>query len=150
MNRIVWAAIQTLAARSLGSRRPPVKALNPWTQGFLNKLDNLKFLAYVDEDGYPVLIPAIQAQCLNNGEVVFTPSVYTEELSRIPTGCSLAVFCLALTMEDVLVRGTYQGIRRVGGFGAGVISVDYVYNPMPPVPGQVYPPAKVQAVTRFQ
>jgi hypothetical protein len=61
----------------------------------------------------------------------------------------LAVFSMALTMEDVLLRGTYLGIRRVGGVRAGVVEVDWVYNPMPPVPGQVYPPVELKPVVEF-
>ena len=30
------------------------------------------------------------------------------------------VFCLSLKMEDVLVRGPYQGARRFGGVRCGV------------------------------
>jgi hypothetical protein len=56
---------------------------------------------------------------------------------------------MALTMEDVLLRGKYQGIRRVGGIKAGVVEVDWVYNPMPPVPGQVYPPIGIRTITEY-
>jgi len=35
-------------------------------RGFLNKLDNLKFLCYIGADGYPVLIPAIQTQRMDD------------------------------------------------------------------------------------
>ena len=47
--------------------------------------------------------------------MLFSTSVYTDELKAIPAGIPMAVFGMALTMEDVLLRGTYQGIRRVGG-----------------------------------
>jgi hypothetical protein len=29
------------------------------------------------------------------------------------------------------------------------VKVDWVYNPMPPKPQQIYPPVKVEAVTDF-
>jgi hypothetical protein len=149
MNRIIFAAVQTMLARTLG-RKPGRKAiLNGWTRGFLDKIDNLKFLSYVGADGYPLLIPAIQTQSLDKQHVLFSTLVYTDELEAIPAGADLAVFSMALTMEDVLLRGTYQGIRRVGGIKAGVMEVDWVYNPMPPVPGQVYPPVSLKAVTEF-
>ena len=149
MNQIIFAAVQTMLARTLG-RKPGKKAvLNGWTGAFLNKIDNLKFLSYIGADGYPVIIPAIQAQSLDAQHVLFSPSVYPDELAAIPAGVPLAVFGMALTMEDVLLRGTYQGIRRVGGLRAGVLEVEWVYNPMPPVPGQVYPPVPLQAVTQF-
>ena len=149
MNRIILAAVQTMLARGLGRKPGGTHVFNPWTRGFLNKLDNLKFLSYVGEDGYPVIIPAIQIQCLDAGHLVFSASVYSEELLRIPAGASLAAFGLALTMEDVLTRGTFLGFRRMAGVRVGVLQVDWVYNPMPPVPGQVYPAQPLAAVREF-
>ncbi len=149
MNAIILAAVRTMIARSLGRKQGRVNALNPWTQAFLNKLDNLKFLAYVGEDGYPALIPAIQAQSLDVQHLLFSTAVYKDDLEAILPGASLAVFGMALTMEDVLLRGTYQGIRRVGGIRSGVLEVDWVYNAMPPVPGQIYPPVEIKAVSEF-
>ena len=109
----------------------------------------LKFLSYVGEDSYPVIIPAIQTQCLGSQHVLFSTSVYTDELETIPAGADLAVFSMALTMEDVLLRGKYLGLRRVGGVKTGVVEVDWVYNPMPPVPGQIYPPIGIRPVIEY-
>jgi hypothetical protein len=81
--------------------------------------------------------------------VLFSTSVYPDELMAIPKGAPLAVFNMALTMEDVLLRGRYQGIKRMGGVKAGVVEVDWVYNPMPPVTGQIYPPVELKAVKDF-
>jgi hypothetical protein len=149
MNRIIVAAVQSMLGRTLGRKSGEPAVLNGWTRAFLNKLDNLKFLAYVGGDGYPVLIPAIQAQSLDARHILFSTSVYRPQLEAIPVGASLAVFGMALTMEDVLLRGTYEGVRRVGGIRAGVVAVDWVYNSMPPVPGQVYPPIEVEPITEF-
>jgi hypothetical protein len=52
-------------------------------------------------------------------------------------------------MEDVLLRGVYQGMQNVGGIKQGVIRITYVYNPMPPVPGQVYPPLPLRQVEQY-
>ncbi len=149
MNRIVFAAMQTMLARALGRKQEQPQALNDWTQGLLNKLDSLKFLAYVDEDGFPALIPVIQTQCLDAGHLVFSSGVYGEELAAIPAGAELAVFGMALSMEDVLMRGRYLGMKRMGGVKVGVVEVNWVYNSMPPVPGQVYPPQKLEAVMEY-
>ena len=148
INRIVLAAVQTMMARTLARRSEGAEIFNASTRAFLNKLDNLKFLAYVGEDGYPVIIPAVQTQCLNAWQLAFSTSVYSEELEVIPEGTSLAAFGLALTMEDVLLRGVYRGIQRRGGVRVGLLDVDWVYNPMPPVPGQVYPATALEAVTQ--
>ena len=149
MNRIIFAAIQTMLARTLGHKPGKDEAINPWTRLFLNKLDNLKFVAWVGVDGYPAIIPAIQSQSLDRQHILFSTSVYADELKAIPTGADVAVFSMALTMEDVLLRGKYLGIRRLAGIKAGVVKVDWVYNPMPPVPGQIYPPVKLQTVEKF-
>jgi hypothetical protein len=149
MNRIIFAAVRTMLARKLGRKPGTQSVLNTWTRAFLDKIDNLKFLCYVDADGYPVLIPAIQTQSLDNQHVLFSTSVYADELAALPAGVPLAVFSMALTMEDVLLRGTYLGIRRVGGVRAGLVQVDWVYNPMPPVPGQIYPPVQLKQVVAF-
>jgi hypothetical protein len=149
MNRIIVAAVQTMLGRTLGRKSSQPAILNSWTRAFLNKLDNLKFLAYVGSDGYPALIPAIQAQSLDARHILFSTSVYQAELEAIPPGASLAVFGMALTMEDVLLRGTYAGLQRVGGIRAGVVEVDWVYNSMPPVPGQVFPEVEINPVKDF-
>lgn len=149
MGRVVFAAIQTILARSLGRKRGIQPVINPWTEKFLNQLDCLKFLAYVGPDGYPEIIPAIQAQTLDSEHILFSTSVYRDELERIPDGADLCVFGMGLTMEDVLLRGKYQGIRRIGGVKSGLVQVDWVYNPMPPVPGQIYPPVELEAVKDF-
>ncbi len=149
MNKIILAAIQTMLARTLSreSLKPPV--INSWTRLFLDKIDNLKFLSFIGEDGYPAIIPAIQGQCLDAGHVLFSTSVYSNELQQIPVGAPLAVFGMALTMEDVLLRGKFLGFRRIAGIKTGVVAVDWVYNPMPPVAGQVYPPVELKPITRF-
>jgi hypothetical protein len=149
MNRIIFAAIQTMLARILGRKPGIEEVLNSWTRLFLDKLDNLKFIAWVGVDGYPVIIPAIQTQRLDKQHILFSTTVYADELKAIPTGADLAVFSMALTMEDVLLRGKYLGMNRLAGIKAGVVKVDWVYNPMPPVPGQIYPPVKLQAVEKF-
>jgi hypothetical protein len=149
MNQVIFAAVQTMLARTLGRKPGKQPVLNEWTRAFLDKLDNLKFLSYVGADGYPVIIPAIQTQSLDTQHILFSTSVYTDELESIPPGSDLSVFSMALTMEDVLLRGNYLGIRRVAGIRVGVVQADWVYNPMPPVPGQVYPPVKMKAITEF-
>ena len=149
MNRIIIAAIQTMLARTLSRKPGKEEVLNPWTRAFLDKLDNLKFITWVGVDGYPAIIPAIQAQSLDQQHILFSTSVYTDELKAIPTGADVAVFSMALTMEDVLLRGKYLGMRRLAGIKAGLVEVNWVYNPMPPVPGQIYPPVMLQAVEKY-
>ena len=155
MGRIVAAAVQTMIARAMQKQKPgfcekpgfSASPLNSWTRGLFNKLDNLKFLAYVGADGYPVIIPIIQAQAADRRHVIFSLGAFGDELAAIPAGATVAVFGLALSMEDVLLRGQFQGVRRITGIPCGVIGVDWVYNPMPPAPGQIFPPVALTPIT---
>jgi len=147
MGRVVAASLQTMAARAV--RRPAGEAMNTWTRALLNKLGNLKFLATVDGDGYPCIVPVIQAQAAGAGEVFFAASVFGEDLKAIPRGVPAALLGMSLRMEDVLLRGEYRGLRRVAGQRCGVLQVDWVYNPMPPTPQQVYPPLPLEQVTSW-
>ena len=149
MGRIVAAAIQTLLARTLSSKRPAHEVLNLWTRGLMNELDNLKFLAYVGADGHPLVIPAIQAQAADAERIVFSLGAYGEELAALPKGAEVAVFGMSLDMEDVLMRGEFEGAKRMAGVRCGSIRVNWVYNPMPPKPQQIYPPLALEAVTAF-
>ena len=114
-NRIIFAAIRTMLARTLGRKTEKQPVLNGWTRAFLDKIDNLTFLSYIGADGYPAIIPAIQAQSLDGQYVILSTSVYADKLQAIPAGAPMAVFSLAQTMEDVLLRGSYQGIAGSAG-----------------------------------
>jgi hypothetical protein len=149
MSRIVVAALQTMVARTLSRERSRKQALNLWTRQLMNKLDNLKYLAYVGADGYPLIVPLIQAQAADGEHVIFSLTAYKDELGAIPQGTSVAIFGMSLSMEDVLMRGDFLGVGRVGGVRCGRVRVNWVYNSMPPKPGQIYPQVDVEPVTAF-
>ena len=52
-------------------------------------------------------------------------------------------------MEDILLWGEYLGIQNVGCYKQGLVKITHVNNPMPPVPGQVYPELPMQEVEQF-
>ncbi len=109
-------------------------AMNAWTQAFISKIGNLKFASYIGLDGYPRIIPQLAAVAAGGGRIYLPGVEHGEELAEIPEGTSVAFFTMALSMEDVLVRGRFT--RRGSG---GIIDVDWVYNSMPPVAEQIYP-----------
>ena len=149
MGKIIFGAVLTMLGRLLGKKRADAKTLSPWALSFLNTLDNLKFLAYVEKDGYPLVIPVIQTQALDRGRLIFAGLPFSDEMSMIPQGVPLAVYGMSLKMEAVLMRGKYMGMRKKAGIPFGEVEVDWVYNAMPPVPQQIYPPVKVEKVTYF-
>lgn len=109
--------------------------LNPWTRAFIRKTGNLKFLSYVAEDGFPRIVPQLAATCPDGRSILLPGAEFPADLARIPAGAAAALFAMSLDMEDVLVRGRFEPRRR-----GGVIRVDWVYNSMPPVAEQIYPP----------
>lgn len=149
MGRVIIGAVLTILARSLAKKRVNREVLNPWVRGLLNKLDNLKFLGYIAEDGFPVVLPAIQAQAWDQERVIFSIAGSGDQIKDIPVGIPMAVFGMSFDMEDVLLRGTYSGIRRISGIPCGVVEIDWVYNAMPPKPQQIYPPVPLKTITDF-
>ncbi len=147
MGKVISAAVATMAARILGKKDKKATAINTWGQNLLNKVDNLKFLGYVDGDGYPQIIPVVQLQVLDANHLIFALGAYGEEIKAIPQGAQVAMLGMSFDMEDVVTRGTYLGIQRVGGVKCGVLEVEWVYNPMPPAPGQIYPKLELQEIS---
>lgn len=132
-----------------GKGRSDESVMNNWTESFFNRLDTLVFLSYIGDDGYPQLIPILQCQTADSGRLAFHRGAYADELSALQPGQQVAVFALSLSMEDVLVRGTFQGFSRHRGFTLGTVDVDWVYNSMPPLPGQIYPPQPIEEIRNF-
>jgi hypothetical protein len=149
MSSIVSAAIKTMIARNISRGGGEKQVLNLWTRQLFNKLDNLKFIAFIDDNGYPLIIPVIQAQARNQEQILFSTSAFGKELDSIPQGSTVAMFGLSLAMEDVLLRGQYLGVRRVGGIKSGVVQIQWVYNSMPPTPGQIYPEVELKPIKFF-
>lgn len=149
MGGIIFGAVLTMFNRLTSPKPAQTSALSSWAFNFMNTLDNLKFLSYVDKDGYPVIIPAIQTQALTRSRLVFAGLPFSDELAVIPSGIPLAVYGMSLKMESVLMRGKYLGMRKRLGLPFGEVELDWVYNAMPPVPGQIYPPIQVEKVTNF-
>ena len=83
---VIQSAVKTIVARKLSPGRGGKDALNPWIHKFIGKLDNLKFLTYVGADGYPVIIPVIQAQTAGNGQLVFSPGHLAMSYGGSPPG----------------------------------------------------------------
>jgi hypothetical protein len=74
-------------------------------------------------------------------------SAYGDELKEIPEGATVAVFAVNFSMEDCLVRGVFS--RKSGPLPLAVVDIDWVYNSMPPNPGQIYPELPLEAVREF-
>ena len=100
------------------------RILKPFAEDLFNQLDSLKFLAYVGSDNFPVIVPVIQCQAADSGRLAFYPMAFKNELLRVPRETMVAVFGLTMKMEDVLIRGVFQGFKRIMGLKLGTIDID--------------------------
>ncbi len=148
MGDIITGALLTRFSKG-GAKKKGETVLRPWAEGLFNRMDALKFLTYVGVDGFPVIIPLIQCQAAGSGRLAFAPSAYRNELASVPPGSTVAVFGITFDMEDVLVRGVFNGYSRFRGVRLGTVDIDWVYNPMPPKQGQVYPAVELRPVAEF-
>ncbi len=141
------ASASGLVAR--GHRGAQAQAMKPWAQRLLARPDTLKFLAHIDDDGFPVIIPAMAAAPAGSQRLMLAATAYADEVDRIGRDTRVAVFGLNLKMESVLVRGRLARSLRAGPAGVGLLEVDWVYNSMPPQQGQVYPMPPLEPVREF-
>lgn len=149
LGKIITSALLTKAAKGGARSAGGEVVLTPFADALFSRLDSLKFLSYIADDGFPRIIPLLQCQSVNRRSLVFNPGAYGDELALIPARSRVAVFGLTLQMEDVLVRGVFNGYSRKRGVRLGMIDVDWVYNSLPPASGQVYPRPALAPVRHF-
>lgn len=149
MPRIVLSAMLTKFAKSSARTGQAERVLTPFAEQLFNQLGSLKFLAYLGPGGYPNIIPVIQCQAADSRTLAFSALAFKEELNRISSGTEVAIFGLTMGMEDVLVRGTFQGFKRYKFVKLGTVGIDWVYNSMPPGHGQIYPEVPLKAIVDF-
>lgn len=137
--------IRAAAAKGRLSGKKDARVMRHFAVKLFNGPLNPKFLSFVREDGYPVLVPVLQAQAAGTDRVVFTAKPYADLVSGLEKGARVAVLGLTLQLESVLVKGTFSGFKG----GIGYVDVDRVYNPMPPVTGYIYPETPYAPVTDF-
>jgi hypothetical protein len=150
MSKIVPAAMVTKLVKGGAKTGINDRILKPFAESLFNQLDSLKFIAYIGNDGFPVIVPLIQCQAADSRRLAFSPLAYKNELRKIPVGKQVAVFGITMAMEDVLVRGTFLGFKKYRFMKTGIIDIEWVYNSMPPAHGQIYPEVELKPVLDFK
>ena len=118
---------------------------SPFVKKLFNGLGNPKFVGFVNDEGYPAVVPAVQAQAVGRDRVVFTASPYKSLFDGLKKGARVAVMAISMEMESALVKGTFSGFKN----GIGYVDVDRVYNSMPPISGYSYPKEDYKEVVKF-
>lgn len=146
MGAIVKSALLTKLSKASARSKPETHALKAFAVRLFNQLDSLSFLAFPGSDGFPEIVPLFQAQAADSGRIAFHCGAFREKIAQIPRGAHAAVFCVSMQMEDVLVRGVYNGTSRVRGMRLGTLDVNWVYNSLPSAHGQIYPEVPLEPV----
>lgn len=146
---IIPSALLTKMAKGSAAKDHEERVLSFFGEALFNRLDSLSFLSFIGRDGFPVIIPVIQCQAADASRLAFHLGAFSTELSGLEPGMTVSVFGLTMQMEDVLVRGTFNGYNRYRGIKLGTLDIDWVYNSMPPNHGQIYPPVPLEAVVNF-
>lgn len=146
---IVQSTLLTKLAKGGSAKGSADRVLSCFGEKLFNGLDSIKFLSFIGDDGFPVIIPAIQCQAADSSRLAFHPGAFGDELNMLKPGMKIAMFGLTMQMEDVLVRGIFSGYSRYRGINLGALDIDWVYNSMPPNHGQIYPPVPLKRVVNF-
>lgn len=146
---IILSSLMTKIAKGGAATGNDDRVLNVFSEDLFNRLDSLKFIAYIRDDGYPELVPLLQCQAADSRRLAFSTMAYGDELNQIPAGKAVAIFGMTMKMEDVMIRGTFKGTSRSRGIQTGTVDIEWVYNSMPPSHGQIYPPVALKPVTEW-
>ena len=99
-----------------------------------------KFIGYVDiDDGYPVILPCLQARQVDRNVIAFPYTQFKPELEKLKKGQKLAFFGLSMELTSILVKGTLIDWKKSRGVRYAFVNIEEVYNSMPPVAGVIYP-----------
>jgi len=142
-------AVKTQLAKGGIKSNKEQTILKPWAEKLFNKMDALKFLSYIDNDGFPIIIPIIQAQAADSTRIVFATNPYKEELVKMKSGEKICIYAMNLDTENVLVEGIFKGFEKRKGIQLAVMDIERVYNSMPPKHGYIYPEKKDTAIVEF-
>ena len=149
MGRIIFSVLRTKALSVFTGSKQNIRILNPFSKKLINGMGSLNFLSFLDNEGYPRVVPVIQAVSVRSNALVFTASPFSRELEGLKEGSSAAMLSMNLKMESVLVRGTFSGFRPTPFGRRGRIELNWVYNSMPPVHRQIWPETELEAVREF-
>jgi hypothetical protein len=141
------SSIMKGAVKTQAGTDPAVpQRMPPYGINLGSKLGGLRFIAHVDTDGFPRIIPALQGCAVDGNRMVFSAGPYGELLEQIPRDAKAAVYLANLDLESLLLQGRWTGMGRYGGQRGAVFEIEKVYNSMLPIGGYIYPPTPLPNV----
>lgn len=109
-------------------------------------LTSLKFLSFLDDEGYPIILPVIQAFMKDQSRMIIPLTAFGDEIRTIKEGAKAAMFIANMDLASVLFQGTFKGVKKAAGLEYGIFDVEKVYNSMVPIIGYIYPEEQYQII----
>lgn len=100
------------------------------------RLKAAKFLAYLDGDGYPDIVPVLSLIPADEQTFVFSSGLAAPALAALSPGATVAASVLTFEPVAYQIKGEFLGAERSLGRLAGVVAVREVYSASPPLPGK--------------
>ncbi len=134
--KLAGSLVKSVIAKGAVKNSHEIDKLNRLTFNHFNKLLTLKYITYLQEDGYPTIIPVIALKPADKGRVYFPISPFKKEILEIPENVEIA--CLGLSLKIIMfqIKGKYKGIKKFRGIKLGIIDIEEVYNSLPPLTGE--------------
>jgi len=151
LGKLLKGILFTLFAKGVAKNKLTENRLDNFGKKIFSGAMNPKFIAFLDpKDQYPVVVPCFQALAADYTKLVFSPTLFKEQLELIPEGSKVAIFGMTMDFIAQVVKGTFNGFRKYRGVTLGEINIEHVYNSTPPLPGTIYPEIEVlPEITEF-
>ncbi|MHA1972469.1 MAG: hypothetical protein ACTSW1_05740 [Candidatus Hodarchaeales archaeon] len=150
---ILKGALVNFFAKSALKLKNVEEKLPEFGYKIINQVANAKVLAFIDTDGYPIIIPVFGLAAPDKHRLVFPLTQFKDELTSVIPNSKVATYVIVsagMELTSIHVNGTLKGFKKARGVTYGIIDIDEVYNSMPPLHGVIYPKRQIRPkVTDF-
>jgi hypothetical protein len=101
-----------------------------------NSIMSIKVLAFVDDDGFPNVVPAFGVFFRKQDQLRFKVSQYNAIVRKLEPGARVALNVLTLDLMTYQVKGRLKGFEKHLGLEVGVVKIEEAYSCMPPLVGE--------------
>lgn len=139
MGAIIRHAAVNVIAKQRYKRPQSETVLKPWAEKLMKGLNTLKFIAYIQPNGHPAILPVIEAQAADSQTMVLPARPYAQRADHLEPGMYVAMIGVNFDMVGTLVKGVFQGYQPSLWGDHSAITIEQVYNSLPPKSGYIYP-----------
>lgn len=100
----------------------------------------LKFLSFVNKEGYPIILPVLQATIIDKcGRIIIPLDDNLKEMNNLKENTKIALYNANMELSSVLFQGVFKKVESKFKIKYAIIDIEKVYNSMVPICGYVNP-----------